>query len=121
MVSATIALNAAAAADRVRLTECTDERGKHSYFMVSTETLEKCPTWDVQHEPPLSITQAIPKAREWLKQKFTSFKFGDISLHFDRQDLGCEAQGPMVLHDQHRRPGNGGWRRDVPEVSSPLC
>lgn len=70
---------AASAGDRVQLMVNTDEAGRRSYYMADAATLEKCPSWDLKVEPPLPVTEAVAKAKDWLKRKQASFLIDDVT------------------------------------------
>lgn len=75
----TVVLTAIAEPGRINITQSTDEKGKTTYFMVSNEMVAKCPAWNEEQEPPLSIRQAITKARDWVKKKYPAFSVSNVN------------------------------------------
>lgn len=69
ILAITLGMQAVAQTNRVMLLESRSD-GKTQYYMVSHEVLAKCPKWDAATEPPLAISQAVTRAKEWLKGRF---------------------------------------------------
>jgi hypothetical protein len=59
------------------------ELGKRTVFVTAKKILEKCPTWELDQEPPFTIYKAVGLAQEWSKKrypKFTTVQIVSISL-----------------------------------------
>lgn len=66
------------ASEKIRITEHRDEKGKSTFYSTTSEVLTRSPSWDATGNPPLSLGDAITKAKDWMKTKYPSFKAQEV-------------------------------------------